>query len=72
MRGAEMKRLSKTLYYVKKGHPDAPDQTRMWHDCPVRGMRVELLPTGQTEDTINFDCPRCDFTYALDKYLTLA
>jgi len=67
-----MRQLTKNLYYIKKGHREAPDQTRIWHDCAARGMRIELLPTAETEDVLNFACPRCDFTNALDKHLNLA
>ena len=67
-----MQTLTKGVYYVKKGHRDAPNQTRLWHDCKVRGMRVELEVKSETPDEIGFCCPRCDFVYTLDKNLNVA
>lgn len=67
-----MKKLTKDTYYVKKGHSDAPDQTRLWHECPTRKCRVELGLSSETDDELSFVCPRCEWGHTLDKHLELA
>ena len=81
-----MKQLTKGVFYVKKGQPDALEQTRLFHDCEggefIQEDRKRILGAGrrelaavpdtETEDVLLFGCPACGFAYPLDKHLTLA
>ena len=66
-----MRLLTKGIYYAK----DEDQNHCLWHECAeYKGReltRVMLSPMEETEDTIKFQCPLCQFSYTLDKHLNL-
>lgn len=71
-----MRRLNKTVFYFKdKAEPSAP--VRLWHECSAyKGgrhgvIRAELNKLSETDETADYKCPHCDFTYSLNKFFEL-
>jgi hypothetical protein len=64
-----MRRLSEGMYIVdnvlnKERMEYFP---RLWHDCPKRGLRVELKLKEEDGNILTFVCPHCEYEFKTAK-----
>jgi len=68
-----MKVLTKNVFYY--WNPEKVEVPKLWHNCQKykdRDLaRVELETGKITDDTVDYRCGHCDFTYTLDRHLRL-
>jgi hypothetical protein len=74
-----MRYLTKGVYWAKAEKIEGflcaemanKTKVKMWHDCLVAKGRTRLEMTDEVENSASFRCAKCQFTYVLDKHLSL-